>query len=151
MLVKTHILISLLVFLFLFNSIDNQLVFFAVMMLSTTLPDIDCGSSYISNRLTSLVRLFTFFARHRGFFHSITAAILFSAILLPFSSLVSLAFFLGYSLHILSDSFTSAGITAFWPSKSIIRGRIATGGFSEKLLFIFLIAVNFIVALDIFL
>jgi membrane-bound metal-dependent hydrolase YbcI (DUF457 family) len=55
-----------------------------------------------------------------------------------FSNIIALGFFLGYGLHLISDSFTKEGITPFYPffSKVKSKGKISTGGKFEILVFV---------------
>jgi membrane-bound metal-dependent hydrolase YbcI (DUF457 family) len=62
----------------------------------------------------------------------IAVSILF-ALALP---VLALPFFLGYSSHLLADSFTQEGITPFWPWKRNSKGILRTGGSVELGIFI---------------
>jgi membrane-bound metal-dependent hydrolase YbcI (DUF457 family) len=46
------------------------------------------------------------------------------------------AFFIGYSSHLILDSFTPEGVQFFYPSKKRISGKIKTNGSKERLIFI---------------
>lgn len=50
---------------------------------------------------------------------------LFFALFFP---VISLPFFLGYSLHLFADSFTIQGIKPFYPIKKVSSWKIKTGG-----------------------
>ena len=54
--------------------------------------------------------------------------ILASIILATFFPILSLGFFIGYSVHLIADSFTRAGIQPFWPLKVRRSGFITNGG-----------------------
>jgi membrane-bound metal-dependent hydrolase YbcI (DUF457 family) len=54
--------------------------------------------------------------------------------------IIAFPFFLGYSLHLLSDAWTVEGIKPFWPLKTVSQGKIRTGGVTEHtVLFTFII------------
>ncbi len=148
MLMRTHLAISLFAGLLVLGAINDKIVFTAVLLIATLLPDIDNAESYISHKLGAIKNLFSFLSRHRGFFHSLTCCIAVTFTLALFLPRIALPFFMGYSMHILSDSFTIEGISAFWPHKRQVRGRIRVGGIAEKVvLAMFLLAdLLFIVA-----
>ena len=56
-------------------------------------------------------------------------------------------FFLGYSLHLLADSFTKAGITPFWPYSRIAKGHLITGGVVEKGIFFMFVFLDILTAM----
>ena len=90
-------------------------------------------------------KIVQFLVKHRGIFHSFTFCILISVILAGFFPVVALGFFLGYSLHLLADSFTAAGIRPFWPSKISSSWKIKTGGLTETSLFAFFLLADLII------
>ena len=51
-------------------------------------------------------------------------------------------FFMGYSVHLIADSFTKSGIQPFWPLKTRSKGPISTGGKIEDSIFVFLVLVD---------
>ena len=51
-------------------------------------------------------------------------------------------FFIGYSIHLILDSFTRDGIQPFWPLKTRSSGFIASGGRIEETLFFSLILLD---------
>ena len=124
MLGSTHLLFSLLLGSFYFNyakpdSIIGKIVFAALLLIGTFLPDIDIKLP----------------VKHRGIFHTIWPIVLIlvlNAVLsnfLPFS-IVALA--LGYGVHIATDAITPYGIAPLWPlQKQRIRGPVRTGSLLE--------------------
>ena len=79
------------------------------------------------------------FTSHRGFIHSLTFCLLISILLAVFIPILAIGFFLGFSLHLLADSFTKMGITPFWPYSRKAQGVLNTGGVVEKgIFFIFI-------------
>jgi len=80
--------------------------------------------------------------KHRGMIHSFSFAILISIILAVFLPILSLGFFLGYSVHLICDSFTRDGIQPFWPLKARSSGFITSGGRIEETLFFSLVLLD---------
>ena len=115
-------------------------LFFGV-LLGSILPDIDERHSKINRWSGILGILIAFFAKHRGFFHSV----------LFFLSLTFLLHFLGqpafgwgvllgYASHLILDGLTPQGVAPFWPLSSWkMRGPLRTGSFAEHVLFLFLV------------
>jgi len=124
------------------NFVNNQLVFVIVALIATIIPDIDHSDSVIGKRL--IFRPLQFFIKHRGMIHSFTIAVLISVLIAIFFPVASLGFFLGYSVHLLCDSFTREGIEPFWPFDYKIKGYLTTGEKYEEVLFVFMIAVNLV-------
>ena len=140
MLKRTHLAISIMVGLYLFPYITHKFVFFPVIIFGTLFPDIDSTSSKIGRRLVSQpIHLFT---NHRGIFHSFTLCVALSLLVAWFFPIAALPFFLGYSFHLLADSFTLLGIRPFWPLKLYSAGNIKTGGKTEFVLFWCFVIIN---------
>ena len=87
---------------------------------------------------------FNFLTKHRGILHSMTFCLILTVILASFNQKLALPFFLGYSLHLVADSFTIAGIKPFWPSTKVIKGFVRTGGLTERILLCSLITADVI-------
>ena len=120
--------------------VNHQLIFVGAVLVGTILPDLDNNFSSWGRHL--IFRPLQFFVKHRGIIHSFTTAILISIAITFFWPAASLGFFVGYSVHLICDSFTKEGIQPFWPLKAKSKGFIATGGRIEESLFIFLILIN---------
>jgi inner membrane protein len=142
MLLRTHLVISLFFALFLSQYFQHRLSFIFLVLLATALADIDNANSVISKNLSIISKFIRFFIKHRGFFHSLTFAIVLAVFVSSISKFVSIAIFLGYTLHLLTDSFTKQGIQAFWPLPFLLRGNIKTSGFIEKLIFWLFVIAN---------
>jgi len=140
MLAKTHFALTIFFILLFLNSIENKLIFVIIALIATIIPDIDHSDSKLGKHL--VFRPFQFFVKHRGIMHSILICLLISLSLAIFLPIISFGFFLGYSVHLLGDSFTKEGINVFWPLKHRSHGFIKTGGISETLLFYSLIFIN---------
>ena len=135
---KTHLVIGIfasLIFYYFTSSIFSFFVLF-----SSLLPDFDTPFSKIGrNKFSRFAQLFT---EHRGFVHSFTFLFFVCLVIVIFSPIISLAFFIGYSLHLIADSFTKSGITPFWPYSKKARGFIKTGGFIEVGVFFIFLFLN---------
>jgi inner membrane protein len=143
MLIKTHIAITVFGILLLILSVEHKIIFVAVALIATFLPDIDSRYSVIGKR--KLNRILQFFTKHRGIIHSLVFLILITLILLFILPVAALGFFLGYGLHLFADSFTVNGITPFYPiSRKKTNGFIVTGKISERLVFIVFIILDVI-------
>ena len=143
MLLRTHIAAVLFFILLLLPNVSDGFIFVSVALMATMLPDIDSGFSKVGRFKT--LKFLQFFAGHRKVFHSFTFLITATLFFVLFIPVLALPFFLGYSVHLFTDSFTIQGIWPFYPLKREYKGRIRTGGKSEILVF-----VTFLV-LDLFL
>lgn len=149
MLFRTHIAVCIFFFLIFFEHLENSFLFFIIMIIATAIPDIDSRFSKIGRH--KIFRIFNFFFKHRGIMHSFTFLAAISIILFLFSEEIALPFVFGYSLHLILDCFTLAGIKLFYPFKLRIRGILRTGGITELVLFIvFFSADLFLVLLKCF-
>ncbi|MFA5992421.1 MAG: metal-dependent hydrolase [Candidatus Pacearchaeota archaeon] len=132
---KTHIALAILGVLILLPFVKSKMIFAAMAVVATLLPDLDSRSSRLGRN--PLMRPVQWITGHRGVLHSLTFCLLVSIALAIFIPILALGFFLGYSIHLFADSFTVMGISAFWPVKSIVsRGRIETGGRFESILLV---------------
>jgi inner membrane protein len=148
MLLKTHLAIAIFFILLFVEHIQNKFIFVSMVLIATALPDLDNASSEMGKYL--IFKPFQFFVKHRGFVHSFTTAIVLSIIIAYFWPVASLGFFIGYSVHLISDSFTKQGIQPFWPLKTKSSGFINSGGRIEESLFFSLIFVNIILSFFVF-
>ena len=142
MLFKTHLMLGVLAILLLVGSVENKIIFVAMVLIATALPDIDSKHSALGRPIVN--RPMQFFVKHRGFIHSLTIGVLISVLIAVFFPVAALGFFVGWSVHILGDSFTKEGVRAFWPLQITSRGFITTGSAFEKGLFFMLVVVNII-------
>jgi membrane-bound metal-dependent hydrolase YbcI (DUF457 family) len=126
-------MITLFFVLFIFQHLQNPVLFLVVSFFATMIPDIDNKFSRIGHYRIS--RIFNFFVRHRGITHSFSFLLVISSfIFLVFKEILP-AFVLGYSLHLLADSLTLRGIMPLYPFKWKLKGRIKTGGIIENFIF----------------
>jgi len=140
MLIKTHLTITLFFVLLLLPFVSYKIIFIAIALLTTYIPDIDLESSKLGRKI--IFRPLQFFVKHRGVFHSFTFLFLITFIFLMLVPRIALGFFVGYASHLFADSLTISGITPFFPWKRKIFGKIRTGGKTEKILFFVLLIVN---------
>lgn len=147
MLIRTHLAITLLFVLALFSKVEHQIIFVIVALVATFIPDIDSRYSTIGKN--KINRIFQFFTKHRGIIHSFTFLFLLTLVFLFFIPVIAFPFFLGYSLHLLADSFTIEGIQPFYPIKAKSHGVLETGGRTEFFICIALIIIDFFVLLSV--
>ena len=126
--------------LFFLPYVTYKLVFVPVVLVAALLPDIDSAYSTFGHHW--FFRPFQFFIKHRGFIHSLTVCFAFSLFFAFFIPVIALPFFLGYSSHLVSDSFTEEGIRMFWPFKSVSSGKIKTGSIAEDGVFYVCLLAN---------
>lgn len=148
MLLKTHLAFAIFFILLFIEHVKSKYVFAGVLILATILPDLDTKNSDFGKYLIFLP--LQFFVKHRGIIHSFTSAVVISFILAIFWPVASFGFFMGYSVHLILDSFTKEGIQPFWPLKFKSSGFISSGGRIEESLFFFLILVNVVLFFIVF-
>jgi len=136
----THVLIGIVVFMIFkdFFSGGNEIIFFIMVLLGSVLPDIDERRSRINRWSGIFGIIIAFFAKHRGFFHSLLFyIILLIVISIYWSNYYAWGLFLGYFAHLLGDGITRMGVPIFYPlSKFKIKGPIKVGGLTEAIILI---------------
>ena len=143
---RTHLIFSLLIGILIIDSFDiqNKIVFVAILLIASALPDIDCYKSKAGKKIKPLSFLINIFLGHRGIFHSPFLPILISLFIMLINYEIAAAFFIGYLSHLILDSLTLKGIMIFYPfSKKRTRGLIRTGSLWENIFFILLLALCF--------
>jgi len=140
MLLRTHVMFAILVILVFVNYVSNKFVFVIMVLVATILPDLDTDRSSYGRHL--IFRPLQFFTKHRGVFHSFTTAAVFAGIIAVWFPVASFGFFVGYCVHLFTDSFTKQGIQPFWPFGWKTNGPLVSGGRTEEILFLGLIIVN---------
>lgn len=147
MLTRTHFVFSvfLCLVLFLINviSVPSRIRFLLFVIVGALFVDIDSKKSFIGKII--LFRPLQWIFSHRGVFHTILFAILFSLVVAFFDRWLGVAFAFGYLSHLLLDCFTPAGVRLFWP---IWDGKIGfgvrSGGLIEEILFVLLLLADVI-------
>ena len=140
MLLKTHILFAIFMILIFLEFINNKFVFVIMVLIATIIPDLDSRHSSYGRHL--IFRPLQFVTKHRGIFHSFTSAAIISLIIAIWFPIASFGFFIGFSVHLILDSFTKDGIQPFWPFKWKSQGPITSGGKIEEIFFLTLIFVD---------
>lgn len=149
MLLRTHLVFAVFLILIFVQHVSHAFIFITAVLVATIIPDLDTKFSSYGRHL--IFRPLQFFVKHRGIIHSFTTGALVSLIIAVFYPIVSLGFFLGYSVHLLCDAFTKEGIQPFWPLKMRSAGPITAGGRMDELLFFVMIFVNIIIFFGFFL
>jgi len=121
--------------------VGNQILFIFLVLFGSLLPDIDNPKSKVGRNAP----LIGWFFEHRGIFHSVFPLIL----LVCLTFVTNWDWFLvpvsvGYGSHLFIDLFTKKGLRIFYPFKTNVRGFITTGSWFEKLLFLVLLIVDFV-------
>lgn len=128
--------------------VDYKWVFILVLFACVLLPDIDMSQSYLGKY--KIFRPIQWIVKHRGVFHSFTFAVVVAFILAFYLPVVALPFFLGYSSHLLGDALTPEGIRPYWPLKDEMKWKIRTNGKVEKIIFYFVLLIDIILLIKIF-
>ena len=148
MLLRTHLAISIFAILLFLPYVDAKFLFIFVALIASIIPDIDTGFSTIGRTTgTGIIR---FFVKHRGAIHSFTIAIILSFLLAVVNPKLGLPFFIGYSSHLLGDSFTKEGIQAFWPVKKVSSWHIRTSSLTETSLFVIFSIIDLLLLIFLF-
>jgi membrane-bound metal-dependent hydrolase YbcI (DUF457 family) len=140
MMLRTHMMFAILGILIFFQYVNNQIVFGLMVLIATVVPDLDSNFSSYGRHL--IFRPLQYFVTHRGVIHSFTSAVFLSAIIAIWLPAASFGFFVGYSIHLIVDSFTRDGIVPFWPLRWKSSGPLVSGGKIEETMFLGLIFIN---------
>ncbi|MBT3303668.1 metal-dependent hydrolase [Candidatus Woesearchaeota archaeon] len=141
---KTHIIFAILLSIIFIKILKpgNILLFLVISLIVSFLPDIDTPHSKLGRKV-----FFSRFLKHRGFWHSIWAVILFTFIIMLFYvGVYVVAFVVGYMSHLLIDMSTKTGISLLNPLvNDRIKGPIKTGSILEKAIFWIIFALILLV------
>ncbi len=143
MLIRTHLAFVILLIMIFVRHVSDKPIFIIVALIATILPDIDTGFSHVGHKW--YLKPVQIFVKHRGIIHSLTMAVFLSVLISIFYPVLSLGFFLGYSVHLFMDSFTKDGIQPFWPLKYKTSGPVKTGGRIEMSLFVTIVLVDILI------
>ncbi|MEM4247173.1 MAG: metal-dependent hydrolase [Candidatus Woesearchaeota archaeon] len=145
MLAKTHVAFGILAGLITlkYTSVQNELLFIALVILGVFLPDIDHPESKVNNSL-KITKVIPIIFGHRGLFHSIFAVILVFAGLWWWQGFIyGFGVSIGYLSHLVSDALTLSGVGFLNPIAHYkVRGPVQTGTLMETLLFFVVIALD---------
>ncbi|MFH1332266.1 MAG: metal-dependent hydrolase [archaeon] len=147
MMLKTHLVFAILVSLVFFHFFPsvNPYFFIPLVCLGSVVVDIDTSNSKVGRKVRPLSWFLEVFFGHRGFFHSLTAALLFLILSVYLFSVSFLAFapFFGYLSHIFLDAFTLSGVPFLKPfSDRRVSGPVATGGIAEYVIFAIILSLS---------
>lgn len=143
---RTHLIFSFLIGILIINyfNIQNKIVFVAILLIASALPDIDSYKSKLGKKIKPISFLINIFLGHRGIFHSPFLLILISMLIAIINQEIASAFFVGYLSHLILDSLTPEGVMFFYPfSKKRTKGPIRTGSLFENIFFILLLILCF--------
>jgi len=138
MLLKTHLVIGIAVALYFLPFVNNEAYFIPLVIIASLAPNLESGFSSIKRGFFKISK------DKRGILHTYTLCIFISVIFALFFPSAALPVFLGYSFHLLADSFTKQGIQPFWPLKPVSAGVVSTGGSIDKSLFVTFIIIDLI-------
>ncbi|MFA6461499.1 MAG: metal-dependent hydrolase [Candidatus Woesearchaeota archaeon] len=138
MLFHTHVLIGIITFLLLHSYLPgNEYLILLFILIGSILPDIDEHKSKAAQLSGVIGKIVSFFASHRGIFHSFLLPLIGCGLLGYFWNFAyASALFIGYFVHLLADALTPMGIPILWPFKEFkLRGPIRCGTWQEWILF----------------
>lgn len=140
MLLKTHYAILIFFVLLFLPNVEHKIVFVIAALIATQIPDIDSRYSKIGHK--KLARILQIFTKHRGMIHSFTFLLSVTFVLILLFPVLGFGFFLGYGLHLFSDSLTKEGIKPFYPFRMKSCGMVKTGGKIEIIILILFILID---------
>lgn len=141
---KTHLLISLLLSILTFKFFPiNTIIFFLIVCIAGSFPDIDLPRSAIGNLTRPFSDIINLFFGHRTITHSIFLPLIVFGVLTYFNLMIyGLAFLIGYFGHLIADALSHEGINLFHPFPGLkLKGFIRVGGFIEYTLFLLLLGL----------
>jgi inner membrane protein len=140
MLAKTHIAFGILLALLIVPLVQtgNKIIFFALVVFSSLLPDIDTPHSKLGSKIKPASWLIKETIGHRGLFHSLLFGIALHVLIWFFiGKIYATALIIGYFSHLLIDGFTKEGINFLHPIAELrLRGFVETGSFLEFVIFL---------------
>ncbi|MBU2615555.1 MAG: metal-dependent hydrolase [Nanoarchaeota archaeon] len=139
---RIHLLLGFFMALYFLPVVNHKIIFFPMVLAASFIPDLD---AVIAPKKDFKILQPLKNKTYKDFMHSYTVCVILSVIVALLYPILSLPFFIGYSVHLFFDSITLIGICPFWPSKSRITGFISPGSKTEKT--IELMLVVFIVLL----
>jgi inner membrane protein len=119
-------------------SIKSPLIFFIALLFGSLFPDIDSQTSILGRK----IKFFSFFFKHRGFFHSSLILILICLIVFSLSKWFVIGFALGFLSHLILDAITKEGLTFLFIGK--IKGPFKVGGWQEHIFALGMIIILFL-------
>lgn len=154
MLLRTHLVIAILVYLLLLPvlpfALAEKIIFLIFFLLATVFVDIDSKKSKIGKHW--YLRPLQWVVSHRGIFHTLFFAVILSGVIYYFNKYAGLGFLAGYVLHLLLDCLTTYGVKLFWPVFNFkISFFIRSGGLIEEIIFVLVLLTDIGLSWKIFL
>lgn len=130
--------------------------FFLTIIISSLAPDLDHDKSVLSQIFPWMSKFICRYTEHRGFTHKPIAIAISTVIIYVLSyklPLIAIAWFIGYSSHIIADGMTVSGIQNFHKNKTFYsipkRFRFKSGNPVDNFLFnfniVFLILIIYLI------
>ena len=141
---KTHLLISILLALLTLKFFPiNPIIFFLIVCVAGSFPDIDLPKSTIGNMTRPFSDIINLLFGHRTITHSIFLPAIIFGIFTYFNLIpYGLAFLIGYIGHILADALSHEGINLLHPFPGFrLKGFVRVGGFFEYIIFLILLGL----------
>ena len=137
MMFRTHIIFAFLISLIFLSKFEgSSLVFILLVLLSSSIVDIDNPGSKIGKKFWFLSKPFNVLFGHRKLFHSLLVPIVLGLVIWFFFDKYWMPVFLGYASHILLDGFTLNGVNFIYPIRQLrLSGFIETGKKQEIFIF----------------
>ncbi|MEK6801022.1 MAG: metal-dependent hydrolase [Nanoarchaeota archaeon] len=146
---RTYLALGIGVALYFLPHIENKLLFFCAVIVSSMLPDLFSLLPLVGKR-----RVIKFTAgeviKPNDFLHTYTVCVLIAICFAFFYPILAFPFFLGYSFHLALDSFSVRGIKPFWPFNKISAGPINPGGKVENTIFVMFIIFDVALSIKVF-
>src|SRR3989344_5551677 len=125
MLKRTHLALGLAAGLYFFPHIKtDKILFLIIVIAASVLPDLESGFSAPKKHKGFSLKSTNLSFHKNWLFHTYTLLIIVSILLTISYPVIAFPFFLGYSFHLFLDSFSSQGISPFWPLKKRSTGSI---------------------------
>lgn len=142
--IKTHLAIGLAVALYFLPFVNDEFIFFSMVIISTLLPEAGSVLTFIKKKKSPKPEKNPGSVR---VIHTYTFAVAVSIFFALFYPVLALPFFIGYSFHLFADSFTIQGIKPFWPLKYTSTGPVRVGGSMERGIFVSFILVDLVLGI----
>jgi len=149
MLLRTHLVVAVMIYLFIMNLLREKIMFFVFLLIATVFVDIDSKKSKLGKRW--YLRPLQWFVSHRGVFHSLLAALVFSFVIFSFNHYAGYGFFVGYLIHLILDCLTDRGCRMFWPISDLkFSFFVRSGGLIEEIIFVLVFLFDLFLVFKIF-
>ncbi len=144
MLTRTHLVTAVLVYFIMleFLVVDSPMLFLIFVMLGAIFVDVDSRKSKVGRGWW--FRPLQCFVKHRGVFHSLLMGLLLGLVIGLVHLWAGIGFFVGYTVHLLGDMMTPAGVRVLYPiyNRKISFGLIRSGKLVEEILFVLVLLID---------